>query len=78
MPYDKSLDECIAAKPVDVPAGRITVSVYSYNQGPKKLQIVRENANDAGDYNFAKLGRMTKEEVSAILPAIQELVDKLD
>ena len=72
MPYDASLDKEVFAKSHENDDGKITVSVHSYNNGPKKLQIVRENRDQEGGLRFAKLGRMTKDEVQAILPLIQE------
>jgi len=72
MPYDSSLDEQLFAKSFDTEDGRITVSVYSYNNGAKKLQIVRENKDPEGALRFAKMGRLTKNEVEGILPLIQE------
>lgn len=78
MPYDKSLDECVTSKTWESEAGRLVVSVFSYNQGQKKLQISRENLNAEGEYRFAKLGRMTKEEIEAILPLIQEVIPAMD
>ncbi len=78
MPYDKSLDECIVSKTWESESGRIVVSVFSYNQGQKKLQISRENTTADGEYRFAKLGRMTKEEVDNILPLLNEVKDSLN
>ena len=72
MPYDASLDKEIFTKSHENDDGKITVSVHSYNNGPKKLQIVRENRDQEGAIRFAKLGRMTKDEVQAILPLVQE------
>jgi len=72
MPYDASLDKEIFTKSHENDDGKITVSVHSYNNGPKKLQIVRENRDQEGALRFAKLGRMTKDEVLAILPLVQE------
>jgi predicted transcriptional regulator len=72
MPYDASLDKEIFTKSHENDDGKITVSVHSYNNGPKKLQIVRENRDQEGALRFAKLGRMTKDEVQAILPLVQE------
>lgn len=74
MPYDSSLDEKVFSKSWDAKDGRITVSVYSYNNGPKKLQITRENNDPEGNPRFAKLGRLSKDEIEAILPLIQEAV----
>ncbi len=72
MPYDASLDEVVFSKKWESENGRIIVSVYSYNKGQKKLQISRENKSADDEFRFAKLGRMTKEELEAILPFIQE------
>jgi predicted transcriptional regulator len=72
MPYDASLDKELFAKSHENDDGKITVSVHSYNNGPKKIQIVRENRDQEGAFRFAKLGRMTKEELQAVLPSIQE------
>ena len=78
MPYDPSLDECLFTKQEELETGRLTVSVYSYNEGQKKLQITRENRDAEGGFKFAKLGRMTKEEVEAVLPLMQEAVKNLE
>lgn len=72
MPYDSSLDECLFIKVHETDTDRVNVSVYSYNKGTKKLQLTREKKADQGDFKFAKLGRMTKEEVDFVLPFIQE------
>ena len=72
MPYDASLDKELFTKSHENDDGKITVSVHSYNNGPKKLQIVRENRDQEGALRFAKLGRMTKDEVLAVLPMVQE------
>jgi hypothetical protein len=77
MPYDSSLDEQLFAKSFETDDGRITVSVYSYNNGAKKLQIVRENKDPEGNLRFAKMGRLTKNEVEGILPIIQEAITNM-
>lgn len=78
MPYDSTLDECVFSKSAENESGRITVGVYSYNKGMKKLQITRENRSADGSYIFAKLGRMTKEEAKSILPLIEEAIGYMD
>lgn len=78
MAYDSSLDECVFSKSYQSDAGRLTVSVYSYNKGVKKLQITRENMTNQGELRFVKLGRMSKGEVTAILPFIQEAIGCMD
>jgi len=77
MPYDSSLDEQLFTKSMETDGGKITVSVYSYNKGAKKLQISRENLDTEGNLRFSKLGRLTKSEVEGILPFIQEAVSSM-
>ena len=72
MPYNKELDECLFTKSWEDDNERLTVSIYSYNKGTKKLQLTRENKNSQGGLRFAKLGRLNKEEITALLPLIQE------
>ncbi|MDD5069660.1 MAG: hypothetical protein PHV17_02930 [Candidatus Omnitrophica bacterium] len=78
MPYDKNLDECLFTKAWENDANKVSVNIYSYNKGSKKLQISREARDAQGTLKFAKLGRMTKEEVEGILPFIQEAIEKMD
>ncbi len=77
MPYDSSLDKCLFSKSHETEDNRITVSIMSYNGGAKKLQLARENRNAQGEFRFAKLGRMTKEEAQAVMPIIQEAIGKM-
>ena len=77
MPYDASLDEKLFSQSWDTDDTKITVSIFSYNKGVKKLQISRENKDAEGEPRFAKLGRMTKEEAQAILPFIEEALTKM-
>lgn len=74
MPYNSSLDEQLFSRAWDTDNGKIVVSVYSYNSGPRKLQIAREIKDREGNFNFAKLGRLSKEELQGILPLIQEVI----
>jgi len=78
MPYDKELDECVFVKSWENDDGRLTASIYSYNKGIKKLQLTRENKNSQGGYRFAKLGRLAKEEIEALLPLIEEARGHMD
>ncbi|MFH1519527.1 MAG: hypothetical protein ABIE75_03040 [Candidatus Omnitrophota bacterium] len=72
MPYDSNLDQQLFSRVWEGEGTKITVSVYSYNKGVKKLQVSRENQSAEGEYRFTKLGRLAKEEVEGILPLIQE------
>ena len=77
MPYDSNLDKQLFAKSFEREDTKITVSVYSYNNGPKKLQISREVPDAEGSMRFAKLGRLTKEEIQGILPYLQEAISNM-
>ena len=66
MPYDSSLDAQVFTRFWENDSGKIVASVYSYNNGPKKIQIVREIKDKNGEYAFAKLGRLTKDETPKI------------
>lgn len=78
MPYNADLDNQLFSKSWETDVDKLIVSVYSYNNGPKKLQISRNSKDSQGEFKFAKLGRMTKEELNGILPLIQEAISYLD
>jgi len=77
MPYDASLDENLFSKNYETETDRLTVSVFSYNGGQKKIQISREKKDSQGELKFSKLGRMTKEELENLLPFIQEALKSM-
>ncbi|MCX6707275.1 MAG: hypothetical protein NT001_03995 [Candidatus Woesearchaeota archaeon] len=73
MAFDKNLDKQLFAEAIQFETTRITVGVFSYNDGTAKMQISRENlSNNTGEYTFAKLGRMLKEEAEKVIPAMQK------
>jgi len=78
MAFDKNLDRNLFSEQVEFETSRITVGVFSYNDGEKKLQISRENRNQNGEWSFAKLGRMLKEEAEAVIPLMKKAVEELE
>ena len=73
MAYDSSLDQQFFAKSWEGSGSKLTVGVYSYNNGPKKLQISRALLDqESGRPSFAKLGRLTKDELQGIWPLLEE------
>lgn len=76
MPYDKSLDQELFKESKEFEGTRVNVSVFSYNGGEKKLQLGRENISN-NDWRFSKLGRMTKEEVEAVVPLISKALEHM-
>ncbi|RJP29635.1 MAG: hypothetical protein C4533_01195 [Candidatus Omnitrophota bacterium] len=77
MPYDTSLDEQLFQKEWESENTKIVISVHSYNKGAKKLQVTREVKDKEGNFIYAKLGRMSKEEVEGIMPLIEEALKKM-
>jgi hypothetical protein len=77
MAFDKNLDKELFHEEVEFETTKITVSVFSYNGGVAKLQISRENRSSEGEYNFNKLGRMTKEEAEAVIPLMKKALEKM-
>jgi hypothetical protein len=77
MPYDSSLDQQIFSKTYETEIGKIVVSVYSYNNGARKLQLSRENKDAEGNPRFAKLGRLSKAELEGIMPLINEALGNM-
>ena len=77
MAFDSSLDKKLYSQSFDTDEGKITVSIFSYNNGPKKLQISREVLGADGEMKFAKLGRLTKKEVVALIPILQDALSNL-
>ena len=77
MPFDPNLDKKLFSEEKEFEKCRISVSIMSYNDGPKKMQVGRENKNAAGEFQFAKLGRMTKEEAEAVLPMMTKAIEEM-
>ena len=77
MPYDKSLDVESFKEVKEFSDTRISVGIFSYNGGEKKLQISRENKDPNEEWRFAKLGRMSKFEAKEIVPIIMKAVEKM-
>jgi len=77
MPYDQSLDIESFKEVKEFEDTRITVGVFSYNDGPKKLQLSRENKNQSEEWRFAKLGRMTKDEAKEVVPIMMKAVESM-
>jgi hypothetical protein len=77
MPYEKSLDVEVFKETKEFDGTRVTVGVFSYNGGEKKLQVGRENQDATGEWRFSKLGRMTKDEAQAVIPVMMKAVESM-
>ena len=77
MAFDKNLDKNLFSETIAFETSRITVGVFSYNDGEKKLQISRENMDQNGQWSFAKLGRMFKDEVEKVIPVMQKALEDM-
>ncbi len=70
--FNKDLDKELFSETISFETSRIKVGVYSYNDGEKKLQISRENMSQDGEWSFAKLGRMFKDEAEKVIPIMEK------
>ena len=77
MPYDQSLDVATFKETKSFENTRVTAAVYSYNNGPKKLQLSRENLDSNEEWRFSKLGRLTKVEAQEILPIMVKALENM-
>ena len=77
MPYDAALDKETFKESKEFNDTRISVGIFSYNGGEKKLQISRENTTADGQWRFAKLGRLNKQEAKEIVPILVKAVENL-
>ena len=77
MPFDQALDVSSFKESKEFGETRITVGVYCYNEGTKKLQVSRENQNQNEEWRFAKLGRMVKEEAQEIVPIMMKAIETM-
>lgn len=75
--FDKNLDKELFSEIKEFETSKIKVGVYSYNDGEKKLQISRETRNQDGEWKFAKVGRMFKDEVEAVIPIMQKALENM-
>ena len=77
MAFDKNLDKELYSETKEFETTKIKVGVYSYNDGEKKMQISRENRNQDGEWTFAKLGRLFKDEAEAVIPMMQKALESM-
>ena len=77
MPFDPSLDKEVFKEIKEFEETRISVGVFSYNNGAKKLQMTRENLSPDGEWRFTKLGRMTKDETREVIPIMMKALENM-
>ena len=77
MAFDPNLDKKLFSETKEFEMTRITVAVCQYNEGEKKLQMSRENRSQEGEWRFAKLGRLFKDEAEAIIPLMQKALGSM-
>jgi hypothetical protein len=76
--FDPSLDKELFAESVEINGQRLTAAVMCYNDGMAKLHIKRERLNKDGEATFAKLGRMSLDEIKALQPLIQKAIEFME
>jgi len=76
MAFDKALDKELFSETAEFETSKITVGVYSYNDGDKKLQLSRKALDqETGEPKWAKLGRMNKDELTAVIPLMGKALE---
>lgn len=75
--FDKSLDKEIFSETIQFETSSITVGIFSYNDGEKKMQVSRENMSQDGEWSFAKLGRMFKYEAEKVIPVMEKALEHM-
>ena len=70
--FDPALDKELYSEEKMIGNNKLTVKIMSYNDGEAKLQIGRERVNKDGEPTFAKLGRLTLEEITEIMPLLEK------
>lgn len=77
--FDKSLDKELFSTQKEFETTKLIVSIMSYNEGQKKIQVSRENLDmNTGDWRWSKLGRMTKDEATALHSLMSEAIENLE
>jgi hypothetical protein len=72
--FDKSLDRCVKSWVIgDASDKHLEVSVYSYNGGELKMQILRKFRYKNGKQGFGKMGRLTIEETVGLADVLPEV-----
>ena len=73
MAYENDKDKELFSETIQFEKSKIVLSVLSYNNSKPKLQITRNLLdNKSNTYIFAKLGRLSKEELIQTLPVINK------
>jgi hypothetical protein len=78
MPYDSSKDECIKIIGVTSGVNEIEVGLWSYNKGKPKVSMLRKGIKRSGEPWTSSIGRISKEELEALLPLLHEAKKILD
>ena len=74
--FDPSLDKELFYECADVGSNRYSVAIKQYNNGVPKLHISKQTSTTIdGSYKYVKLGRLTKEEMEALMPLFQKALN---
>lgn len=70
--YDERLDRKLFSRTWEHGVWKIIIGVYSYKGEKAKLDIRREKSGQKYEGRPYRLGRLSKDELTGILPIIQE------
>lgn len=78
MAYDPDKDECVGeVGDAEVGDTTLRVSLWSYGGGPTKVGVIRVFTKKSGAEGTRPIGRMTKDELEAVMPLLQDALDQM-
>ena len=74
MPYDSDKDKCLKIVGNTSPDANtgIEVGLWAYDNGKPKVGMVRKGRRKNGETYTSPIGRVSEEELSLLLPLLQE------
>jgi hypothetical protein len=82
--YERDLDKTIWSKDVDISSPynkgtkfKFVVSVMSYKGGQPKIDLKRLSYGAFQKGEYGKIGRITKDEMESLIPAIKEAMGRM-
>ena len=79
MAYSESKDKLIKLFEYgDEENGALHFSLFSYDEGPPKLQITRMFKKKDGTHGYGKSGRLTKEELIYLKDNIDKIIEIME
>lgn len=76
MAYEKDKDKMVWEEWKEFEETKVGVGVYKYADLPLKVQLSRQNKDKEG-WVWSKLGRLSREELEAIMPLLGKALEEI-